>query len=43
MTAVKMRITTTAATTPPIKPELVDEWPEAAAAGDDVLEYGTVD
>jgi len=42
MTRAKMRITTAAATTPPIKPELVDELPGAAVEGDVVLEYGTV-
>jgi hypothetical protein len=40
MTRANMRITTAAATTPPIKPELVDEWPGAAGGDDVVLEDG---
>jgi len=43
MTRASMRITTTAATTPPIKPELVDEWPGASGGCGVVLEDGTDD
>lgn len=43
MMRANMRTTTAAATTPPIKPELVDEWPEAATGDNVAVEDGTVD
>jgi hypothetical protein len=42
MMRANMRITTAAATTPPIKPELVDEWPGAAVGEDVEFEDRTV-